>query len=123
MIRPLSLYQAKEHSGDVALVGFHDTYHAPLNPLVNSVILNFFKGETDDEGNEFMRFEPDRRELIKYDDLPEVLIKAFVAAEDHKFFEHPGVSVKGIIRSGFSRLVSNDAGKRAENRATPFATR
>lgn len=45
MIRPLSLYQAKEHSGDVALVGFHDTYHAPLNPLVNSVILNFFKGD------------------------------------------------------------------------------
>ena len=45
MVRPLSLYQAHENTGDVALVGFHDTYHAPLNPLVNSVVLNFFKDD------------------------------------------------------------------------------
>ena len=48
MIRPLSLYQADEHSekSDGAhLVGFNDTYHAPLNPLLNSVIIRFFKGK------------------------------------------------------------------------------
>ena len=56
MIRPLSLYQANENSGDVTLVGFHDTYHAPLNPLVNSVVLNFFKDD----------FEWDRAENVYF---------------------------------------------------------
>ncbi len=64
MVRPLSLYQANEHSGDVALVGFHDTYHAPLNPLVNSVVLNFFKGEGDEAGND--GFTWDRKEKVYF---------------------------------------------------------
>ena len=48
MIRPLSLYQADEHSEESDgshIVGFNDTYHAPLNPLLNSVIIRFFKGK------------------------------------------------------------------------------
>jgi len=50
MIRPLSLYQADEHSEEsdgAHIVGFNDTYHAPLNPLLNSIIIRFFKGKND----------------------------------------------------------------------------
>jgi hypothetical protein len=43
VIRPLSLRQSLENHDNVSLVGFHDTYHAPLNPLVNSIALNFSK--------------------------------------------------------------------------------
>ena len=40
MIRPLSLFQAHSHDSEkISLVQFQDTYHAPLNPLVNSVCL------------------------------------------------------------------------------------
>lgn len=53
----------------------------------------------DEDGREIGRFELDRRDPITYDKMPDILIKAFVAAEDHRFFEHPGISVKGIIRS------------------------
>ena len=48
-IRPLSLYQTTQHeidkgnAGGAMLVGFHDTYHSPLNPLVNSAALGLFK--------------------------------------------------------------------------------
>lgn len=53
----------------------------------------------DDEGREIGRFELDRRDPVTYDKLPDVLVKAFVAAEDHHFFEHSGISFRGIVRS------------------------
>ncbi len=53
----------------------------------------------DEEGREIGRFELDRRDPITYDKMPDILIKAFVAAEDHHFFEHTGISLKGIVRS------------------------
>ena len=53
----------------------------------------------DDEGNEFARFQLDKRAIITFDDLPDHLVKAFVAAEDHNFFDHYGISIRGIIRS------------------------
>ena len=45
-----------------------------------------------------------RRELITYDDVPEHVVQAFVAAEDRRFFEHPGVDYVGIMRA-LSQLV------------------
>lgn len=53
----------------------------------------------DDQGNEIMRFQFDRRDPIRFDQLPKQLIQAFLAAEDWHFFSHYGISVKGIIRS------------------------
>ena len=40
-----------------------------------------------------------RRELIAYDDLPPHVVEAFIAAEDRRFFEHPGVDYVGILRA------------------------
>ena len=53
----------------------------------------------DDEGNEWGRFQLDRREPIRLDQMPPHLIQAFLAAEDWQFFSHSGLSVRGIIRS------------------------
>ena len=40
-----------------------------------------------------------RRILITYEDLPEHVVHAFIAAEDRRFFEHPGVDYQGIGRA------------------------
>jgi len=53
----------------------------------------------DDEGVEWARFQRDIRSPVPYTQLPKYLIHAFVAAEDHAFFRHSGISLKGIIRS------------------------
>jgi len=53
----------------------------------------------DDEGNEWARFQLDKRESISIDKIPKLLINAFVAREDWNFFNHFGISWKGIIRS------------------------
>lgn len=53
----------------------------------------------DDEGNEWGRFQLDRRNPIALNKMPQHLINAFIAAEDWQFFKHSGISFKGIIRS------------------------
>ncbi len=45
---------------------------------------------------------------ITYDEIPENMIQAFLAAEDEYFFEHSGISVKGLGRA-ITQLVTNDS--------------
>jgi penicillin-binding protein 1A len=40
-----------------------------------------------------------RRILVDYDDLPPYVVDAFVAAEDGRFFQHPGIDYQGILRA------------------------
>ncbi|WP_230425651.1 penicillin-binding protein 1A [Spartinivicinus ruber] len=51
-------------------------------------------------------FGEKRRTPIKYSDLPELLIKAFVAAEDNRFYSHHGVDPKGLARAAVELLQS-----------------
>lgn len=60
----------------------------------------------DDTGKEFCRFELDRRAPVTFEKLPPILVKAFIAAEDHKFFNHCGISFKGILRSTLVNLYN-----------------
>lgn len=53
----------------------------------------------DANGNEWARFWFDRREPLAWAAIPPVLVNAFVAAEDHEFFSHAGISWRGILRS------------------------
>lgn len=47
---------------------------------------------------------------VKYEDVPQDLINAFLAAEDASFFQHSGISVKGIGRA-LTEAVSDDEGQ------------
>lgn len=53
----------------------------------------------DDAGNELFSFKRDKQEPIVYEQVPRVVIDAFIAAEDRAFFRHSGFSLKGILRS------------------------
>ena len=61
---------------------------------ISSVVL-------DDTGQELMRFQLDRKEPVSFSELPPHLINAFLTAEDRTFFQHRGISWRGIIRSFF----------------------
>jgi penicillin-binding protein 1A len=45
-----------------------------------------------------------RRIPVTYDEVPQHVVQAFVAAEDQRFFEHPGIDYRGILRA-FVRLA------------------
>ena len=53
----------------------------------------------DDQGNEWARFSFDKRTPISIKQMSPHLVQAFIAAEDHAFFHHQGISLKGIVRS------------------------
>ena len=49
-----------------------------------------------------------RRVLITYEDVPEHVVNAFVAAEDRRFWEHPGLDYIGIFRALFQLVTTGE---------------
>src|SRR5579872_7382680 len=47
-----------------------------------------------------------RRIPVSYDQIPELVKRAFVAAEDERFFEHHGIDYFGVIRAAIVDVIS-----------------
>ncbi len=47
-----------------------------------------------------------RRMLISYEDVPEHIVNAFIAAEDRRFWEHPGIDYIGVLRALFQLVTT-----------------
>jgi penicillin-binding protein 1A len=62
----------------------------------------------DQAGNRFAEvYEPDHRRMwVPLADIPEPVQRAFVAAEDKRFFEHKGIDERGVIRAFMANLTS-----------------
>jgi len=58
------------------------------------------------EGVLIGEFGEERRELVKIDDVPELMKKAILAAEDDRFYEHGGVDYIGVLRATYSNFTS-----------------
>lgn len=85
-------------------------FYAAEHPWVDfSVLEHYNPGKPsillDDEGNEWGRYELDKRQIRKLSQIPPCVIHAFIAAEDWQFFSHGGLSYKGIIRSTLVNLM------------------
>jgi penicillin-binding protein 1A len=50
------------------------------------------------DGRLMQYFGEHKREPVAYDDIPQTVIDAFLAAEDARFFEHSGIDYAGILR-------------------------
>jgi penicillin-binding protein 1A len=53
-------------------------------------------------------FGEKRRSPVHIENVPPVLIKAFLAAEDDRFFEHPGVDIHGLLRAGIELIRTGE---------------
>lgn len=49
----------------------------------------------------------EKREIITYDELPEVLINAIVATEDSRFFQHNGFDLPRFVKATIGQLSGN----------------
>ena len=49
-----------------------------------------------------------RRILVRYEDVPPHVIDAFIAAEDQRFFVHPGIDYRGILRALSQLALTGD---------------
>ncbi|MGI9200641.1 MAG: penicillin-binding protein 1A [Woeseiaceae bacterium] len=49
-----------------------------------------------------------RRIPVTYEDVPEHVVLAFVAAEDRRFFVHPGIDYRGVLRALTSLMLTGE---------------
>lgn len=61
-----------------------------------------------DDGDVLQKIGPATQEYLEYDDIPDTLIEAFIAAEDRRFYEHAGIDYKGIARAVYSNLRNRE---------------
>ncbi|MES0874850.1 penicillin-binding protein 1A [Sinimarinibacterium thermocellulolyticum] len=93
-----SLYAAAVHYGrDLPSV-------ASLRELQLSVPMRIYSRD----GKLIGEFGSERRALLRYEELPPRLVQAFLAAEDDRFFEHPGVDWQGLLRAGLKFAATGE---------------
>jgi penicillin-binding protein 1A len=57
-----------------------------------------------DDGQKIAEFFKERRILIPLSEMPQMLIDAFIAAEDSRFYKHKGIDVYSIMRAFFKNI-------------------
>ena len=62
------------------------------------------------EGELLAEFGEERRTPLRLDEVPERLIEAFLAGEDNRFFEHPGVDWQGLTRAVLYLIRTGEKG-------------
>ncbi len=82
-------------SSNMPYVGYMDAYRPPIITEVFS-----------DDEQVIGRFSTEKRIVVPLDQVSPFLIKAFLDAEDSRFFEHGGVDIPGIIRALYKNLTS-----------------
>lgn len=59
----------------------------------------------DKDGNEITKVGDEKREKVKYSELPQVLVDAIVATEDSRFFKHNGVDIPRFIKATIGQII------------------
>ncbi len=63
-------------------------------------------------------FSAEKRIFVPYDSIPNIVINAFLSAEDKNFFKHPGVDAKGVVRAFKNNIFNIVNSKRLEGAST-----
>jgi penicillin-binding protein 1A len=51
------------------------------------------------DGQIIAEYAKEKRIFVPYDEIPPLVVRAYIAAEDKRFFNHKGVDVQGLIRA------------------------
>ncbi len=62
------------------------------------------------DGHLIGEFGEERRDFVHIQDVPMVMKHAILAAEDERFYQHPGIDTLGVLRAAYSNFVGG--GKR-----------
>ncbi len=58
------------------------------------------------DGHLIGEFGEERRDFVRIGDVPAVMKQAILAAEDERFYQHPGIDTLGVLRAAYSNFVS-----------------
>ncbi len=62
------------------------------------------------DGHLIGEFGEERRHFVRIQDVPEMMKQAILAAEDERFYQHPGIDTLGVLRAAYANFVGG--GKR-----------
>ena len=96
-----------------AVLGFFGVraYYEPRLPSVDSLHelkLGIPLRVYSQDGALIGEFGAERRDPLRYEQIPPRLVQAFLAAEDDRFFEHPGVDLQGLLRAGVVLVTTGE---------------
>lgn len=60
----------------------------------------------DNAGSSIGEFYQENRDFVPFQDIPPLIMKAFIASEDQKFYEHSGLDFQGIMRAFIANFKS-----------------
>ena len=60
------------------------------------------------DGRLMAEFGEMRRIPLRLSEIPEPLVKAFLAAEDDRFFEHPGIDYQSLLRAAYQLVMTGE---------------
>ena len=63
------------------------------------------------DGKLLAEYGEKRREPVTYEQVPERMVRAFLAAEDDRFFSHPGVDYQGLLRAALHLIRTGQKGQ------------
>ena len=63
------------------------------------------------DGELIAEYGEKRREPVLIEEVPELLKNAYIAAEDDRFYEHPGVDYQGLLRAGVNLIKTGEKGQ------------
>ena len=104
-------------SGGIEITPGPESYHSP-----EEASITFESGRVEritSKGNELSAYELEpqlvtalfdseqrsKREIVKYNDIPKVMVDAVMAIEDRRFFEHSGVNFIRMFEAGWVDLI------------------
>jgi penicillin-binding protein 1A len=70
------------------------------------------------DGTLIGEFGKERRIFVPYDQIPPLQVKAFLAAEDRKFFEHGGIDLSGLGRAMTKDVMNLARGRKLQGGST-----
>ena len=70
------------------------------------------------DGTLIGEFSDERRIYVSFEQIPQPVIEAFLAAEDRNFFNHGGIDVSGLGRAMFKNVFNAATGRRLEGGST-----
>jgi len=57
------------------------------------------------DGHLIGEFGEERRQFVRIQEVPATMKQAILAAEDERFYQHPGVDTLGILRAAYANLI------------------
>ena len=97
LIAGIAYYSVTMLSKD--LPSFEELETIPENQELSTIVYSA-------DGVELRTFQREKRFAVSYDEIPQVMIDALLSAEDIRFFDHWGVSVRDALRALVVNLKS-----------------